>query len=489
MIPRLLILIGLVLAGFSALFYLVTRVHRFRFSLALARGRHGWSWVISVLAVLLPSAAIWLAWGYMNAIICLLHLALFWLLSDALFALLKRLHGKPWRRYYAGLTALLLTAAYLSAGWVQAHHVWQTDYVIRTDKPVGTLRIALLADSHMGTTFHADGFARELDRIAAQKPDLLVIAGDFVDEDTEKDDMLAACRALGQLDMPVYYVFGNHDKGLYDSKCTRGFTGDDLAAELTENGVHVLEDEIVPIGDAFWLIGRQDASEELGLGGGRASMAELTRGRDTARYSIVLDHQPHDYDAEAASGVDLVLSGHKIHGPKGIGALAMSDRARPLCIAFGGGQENGLRSGTENVPGIAGLGQAVRAFARLDDPASDMMELKMRLRDGILQAVPDAKVNGPTGGAPHILNVTFPVKGEVLLHALEGAGILCSTGSACASHKKSASHVLTAMGVPDKEIDGALRFSLCPMNTPEEIDETVAQIRKSVEMLRAFKRR
>ena len=189
-------------------------------------------------------------------------------------------------------------------------------------------------------------------------------------------------------------------------------------------------------------------------------------------------------------GVDLYsLSGHKIHGPKGIGALAMSDRARPLCIAFGGGQENGLRSGTENVPGIAGLGQAVRAFARLDDPASDMMELKMRLRDGILQAVPDAKVNGPTGGAPHILNVTFPVKGEVLLHALEGAGILCSTGSACASHKKSASHVLTAMGVPDKEIDGALRFSLCPMNTPEEIDETVAQIRKSVEILRAFKRR
>lgn len=157
MIPRLLILIGLVLAGFSALFYLVTRVHRFRFSLALARGRHGWSWVISVLAVLLPSAAIWLAWGYMNAIICLLHLALFWLLSDALFALLKRLHGKPWRRYYAGLTALLLTAAYLSAGWVQAHHVWQTNYIIHTDKPVDTLRVALIADSHMGTTFHADG--------------------------------------------------------------------------------------------------------------------------------------------------------------------------------------------------------------------------------------------------------------------------------------------------------------------------------------------
>lgn len=225
MIPRLLILIGLVLAGFSALFYLVTRVHRFRFSLALARGRHGWSWVISVLAVLLPSAAIWLAWGYMNAIICLLHLALFWLLSDALFALLKRLHGKPWRRYYAGLTALLLTAAYLSAGWVQAHHVWQTNYIIHTDKPVDTLRVALIADSHMG--HHVPrrrlcpraGPHRGAEARPARDRGRLCRRGYG-----EGRHGLAACRALGQLDMPVYYVFGNHDKGLYDSKCTRGFT-------------------------------------------------------------------------------------------------------------------------------------------------------------------------------------------------------------------------------------------------------------------------
>lgn len=313
MIPRLLILIGLVLAGFSALFYLVTRVHRFRFSLALARGRHGWSWVISVLAVLLPSAAIWLAWGYMNAIICLLHLALFWLLSDALFALLKRLHGKPWRRYYAGLTApaahsrlsfgrlgagapRLADKLHHSYGQARRHAPRRAHRRFPHGHHVPRRRLCPRAGPHRGA-----------------EADLLVIAGDFVDEDTEKEDMLAACRALGQLDMPVYYVFGNHDKGLYDSKCTRGFTGDDLAAELTANGVHVLEDEIVPIGDAFWLIGRQDASEELGLGGGRASMAELTRGLDTARYSIVLDHQPHDYDAEAASGVDLVLSGHT-HG-------------------------------------------------------------------------------------------------------------------------------------------------------------------------------
>lgn len=156
--------------------------------------------MISVLAAALPAAVIWLAWGYMNAIICLLHLALFWLLSDALFALLKRLHGKPWaavlRRAHGPAAHGRLSFGRLGAGAPRL----QTNYIIHTDKPVGTLRVALIADSHMGTTFHADGFARELDRIAAQKPDLLVIAGDFVDEDTEKDDMgspPAGARAAG----------------------------------------------------------------------------------------------------------------------------------------------------------------------------------------------------------------------------------------------------------------------------------------------------
>lgn len=189
-------------------------------------------------------------------------------------------------------------------------------------------------------------------------------------------------------------------------------------------------------------------------------------------------------------GVDLYsLSGHKIHGPKGVGALVMGPKARPMCIAFGGGQEGGLRSGTENVPGIAGLGEAARAFCALSDPAGRMRACRQRLAEGIAARVPDARCNGPEDGAPHILNITFPVKGEVLLHALEGAGILCSTGSACASHKKSASHVLTAMGASARDIDGALRFSLCPMNTLEEMDEVARQVQKSVDMLRMFKRR
>lgn len=190
-------------------------------------------------------------------------------------------------------------------------------------------------------------------------------------------------------------------------------------------------------------------------------------------------------------GVDLYsLSGHKIHGPKGVGALVLVGNARVQCIAFGGGQENGLRSGTENVPGIAGLGQAVRSYAKLGDTAPHMLACKQRLAQHVLDTIPGAHVNGDlVHGAAHILNITFPTKGEVLLHALEGAGIMCSTGSACASHKKSASHVLTAMGVSDRDIDGALRFSLCPGNTLEEMDETAAQLAKNVELLRRFVRR
>lgn len=191
------------------------------------------------------------------------------------------------------------------------------------------------------------------------------------------------------------------------------------------------------------------------------------------------------------TGVDLYsLSGHKIHGPKGIGALVLGKNTKVLGINFGGGQEGGLRNGTENVPGIAGLGQAVRSYKKLGDTQAVMLPLKQRLAQKVLEAIPDAKINGDIEhGAAHILNITFPVKGEVLLHAIEGAGVMCSTGSACASHKKSASHVLTAMGVSNAEIDGALRFSLCPMNTLEEMDETAKHIARNVDMLRRFKRR
>ena len=201
--------------------------------------------------------------------------------------MVKKLRKREFQRYYAGAVAILFTVAYLSLGWYQANHVWQTNYTMETDKAVGNLRIALLADSHMGTTFDGEGFAEHLKAVAATDPDVVVVVGDFVDESSSKADMQTACRALGQLDTPygVYFVFGNHDKGKYSSGA-RGYDGDDLKAELTANGVKVLEDETVLLADQFYLIGRQDASEERDFAGSRASMAELTQTLDADKYQI-----------------------------------------------------------------------------------------------------------------------------------------------------------------------------------------------------------
>ena len=295
----------------GAALYLMARVWR----LGWLKGiKKTWARLIGAAVVLLPAAALSFLWSPLNMVVCVLHLALFLLAADGISALARRLRRRDFRRDWAGLAALLLCAAWLTSGWVNANHVWRTQYTIETDKPVGSLRVALLSDSHMGTTFHADGFAGHLADVQAQEPDVAVFVGDFTDESTTREDMAAAAKALGALKTPcgVYFVFGNHDKNNYEGE-GRAYTGEELAAELTKNGVVVLEDEIVPIRGGFCLIGRQDASEETENRGGRASMAELTRNPDENKFSIVLDHQPRDYANQAASGVDLVLSGHT-HG-------------------------------------------------------------------------------------------------------------------------------------------------------------------------------
>ena len=303
------------LASAAGLWFLIGGAHRFRTVALLSRGNAKARWVLSAAVVLLPLAGFWMAWGAVNALLIALHLAVFGLVAYAVRRLIRKLRGKDFRFSWTGGVAVVLTAVYLTVGYAQAYGVRRTSYTILTDKEVGHLRVALLADSHVGTTFDGAGLARHLASIQVQEPDVLVISGDFVDESTSREDMIAACRALGEVTFPygIYYVFGNHDKGNYGTR--RGYTGEDLARELTANGVTVLQDEVAWIGenDGFALIGRQDASEERDFGGSRASMETLTRDLDRSRFSIVLDHQPRDYEAQAAAGVDLVLSGHT-HG-------------------------------------------------------------------------------------------------------------------------------------------------------------------------------
>ena len=186
-------------------------------------------------------------------------------------------------------------------------------------------------------------------------------------------------------------------------------------------------------------------------------------------------------------GVDLLsISGHKIHGPKGIGVLYIKKGTKIAPILYGGGQQDNLRSGTENVPGIAGLGLAAEiCHKNMKESVPKMERLRRRLEQGIVDNIPDVRINTPGECAPHILNVSFGgVRSEVVLHSLENEGIYVSSGSACSSHKKEPSYVLTAIGTPREMIDGSIRFSLSEMNTEEDIDAAVAALTVIVPRLR-----
>ncbi len=184
------------------------------------------------------------------------------------------------------------------------------------------------------------------------------------------------------------------------------------------------------------------------------------------------------------------LSGHKIHGPKGIGALVCRENILIHPRNMGGGQENGLRSGTENTPGIAGLREAARLMKEYD--MGELMQKKLHLIQAFGAQVENMRINGPdpAAAAPHIVNLGFPgVRGEVMLHALEACGVYASTGSACSSKKLKVSSVLTAMGVSPTEAEWALRFSLSPKTTFEEIDYAAEKLGACYAQLRRFQRR
>ena len=187
--------------------------------------------------------------------------------------------------------------------------------------------------------------------------------------------------------------------------------------------------------------------------------------------------------------VDLIsVSAHKIHGPKGIGALYMRKGTNLMPFMHGGGQEKGFRSGTENVPSVCGFGLACEtAVKNLEERSAHMMMVKDHLKNGIISEIKDAIINSPDDGACSVLNVSFPgTRGEVILHRLEQEGIYVSTGSACSSNHKTSkgSHVLNAMGLKPKEIEGALRFSFSEFNTVEEMDYVLEKLKSAVEGFR-----
>ena len=186
-------------------------------------------------------------------------------------------------------------------------------------------------------------------------------------------------------------------------------------------------------------------------------------------------------------GVDMIsVSGHKIHGPKGIGGIYVKKGLALPAFIVGGGQEGHMRSGTENTAGIAGFGKAIdMAFDDFDGRIAAMSKAKNRLYEAITSDIKDIVVNSPEDAAASVLNVSFlGTRGEVLLHTLEQDGIFVSTGSACSSNKKGQSHVLGAMGLKHKEIEGAIRFSFSEFNTVEEMDYVADRVKFAVTKFR-----
>ena len=285
--------------------YTVFRFHRLDFVRRLGQKRRLLSWLISLFP--LAFSALFLLINPYTAAVVLVHFVLFWLLGDLAAWIVKKLRRKPYRHDYAGYIVLAFTLIWLGIGWYNAHHVYTTFYTFPVERLDAPLRVALVADSHLGITQTKENFPKEMEKLQAQHPDLLILAGDFVDDDSSREDMLAACEALGKLDLPygVYFIYGNHDAGYFRY---RSFSGAELEAALAANGVTILKDEALLVDDRFYILGRLDRSYH-----GRADMETLTAGLDPTKPLIVADHQPTDYAAQAAAGADLVVSGHT-HG-------------------------------------------------------------------------------------------------------------------------------------------------------------------------------
>ena len=182
------------------------------------------------------------------------------------------------------------------------------------------------------------------------------------------------------------------------------------------------------------------------------------------------------------------FSGHKVHGPKGIGGLYVKKGVLLSPLVYGGNQEKGLRSGTENTPGIVGLGKAIEILNNnQESERKKVSEVRKYFIEQVSKNIENIRINSPIDKrvSPYIVSISFlGIRGEVLVHYLEDNGIYVSTSAACSSHKKGKSHVLKSIGLNDEEIEGTIRFSFSYENNKEQIDYVVKKLKESVDEIR-----
>jgi len=280
----------------------------------------------------------------------------------------------------------------------------------------------------------------------------------------EHPAVLESCRYLESLGFQVEYLPVNRE-GLVD--------------------LAMLEKAISP---ATVLVTIQHANNEIGTVQPLEEIGEIAREKGVLFHTDAVQSVGKiPVDVKRMNVNMLSLSSHKIHGPKGVGALYVQGNLAPMPLLHGGGHEKNLRSGTENIPGIVGLGKAAELAAqRMEKDRKYLTGLRDRLIRGILEGLPKSWLNGhPTQRLPHNAHFGFAgIEGEALILGLDEKGIAASTGSACSSKKSEPSHILRALGLNDVEARGSLRLTLGRENTEEEVDYAVEAVCEVVCRLR-----
>lgn len=245
--------------------------------------------------------------------IVLLHIAGFGIVCDILFWLTKKWRGtRFYALHQASILPIILTIATLTYGYYNMHNVVRTHYTVETDKAIRDegYKIAFISDLHMGLTLNEKELTRYAKQISDEKPDIVILGGDIVDERTTKPQVDAAFRALGHIQSTygTYYVYGNHDESKYLEPSERNYTKEELDHAITSQDITILDDETTNITDDFTLIGRRDISLSP-----RAALTKLLKDTSQDDFLFVADHQPVEVDENEAAKTDLLMSGHT-HG-------------------------------------------------------------------------------------------------------------------------------------------------------------------------------
>ena len=250
------------------------------------------------------------------AVLHIIAMALFAQLVNYIVKLISKTRYeklKIWIKIYgSGALALVFTAVFMVFGYINLHNVRETAYTVSTEKELrdGGYRVALLSDIHFGVSLDYNEFTEVCAEISSKEPDMVILCGDIVDNDTTREEMHQVFEALGGIksEFGVFYVHGNHDRPFSFRGLESEFTEAELRTAIESNGIKILQDEIYEIAPDFVLVGREDKSVPS-----RKSTEELLKGIDASRFILTLDHQPHEYALTAATRTDLVLSGHT-HG-------------------------------------------------------------------------------------------------------------------------------------------------------------------------------